>query len=164
MLDPVVVRSEIGGGERLAALVRRPARRVPLGDVALVRAQGDLGVDRRRADAAAREKHERLTARKRREAERPPDVVCGLRLPAREVGRRPVRPALEEEDVPPAPRKLTGHHAATGAGSDDDDVELAVHGIPRYDQSLFRRVASGVLKSISAHAPGPGLPDATKSL
>ena len=31
------------------------------------------------------------------------------------------------------------------------------HAIPRYDQSFARRVASGELKSISVHAPGPSL-------
>ena len=60
--------------------------------------------------------------------------------------------------------ELACDHAAACARSHHDDVEGVSHAIPRYDQSLARRVASGELKSISAHAPGPSLPGATKSL
>ena len=92
LLDPVVPGCEVGGGEGLAAVVREPARRMPLRDVALVGAQRDLRVDRGRpADAAAGEQREHLAAGKRREPQRPPHVVRRLRLPAHEVRRREVR-------------------------------------------------------------------------
>ena len=145
-------------------LVRQTRGGVPLRDVALVGAEGDFRVDRRRtADAAAGEERDELPVRKRREPERPEQVVCCLRLPAREVSRAEVRPALEQQHVASALRELAGHDAAAGPGSDDDDVEVALHAIPRYDQSFARRLASGELKSISAHAPGPSFPGATKS-
>ena len=75
-----------------------------------------------------------------------------------------MRADLEQEDVAAALRELAGDDAAARARADDDDVERVLHATPRYDQSLARRVASGELKSISAHAPGPSLPGATKSL
>ena len=75
-----------------------------------------------------------------------------------------MRPELEQEDVAAALRELARDHAAARARAHDDDVERRLHAIPMYDQSLSRRVASGELKSISAHAPGPSFPGATKSL
>ena len=75
-----------------------------------------------------------------------------------------MRPGLEQEHVPAALGELARDDAAAGARADHDDVEPVLHAIPRYDQSLRRRVASGELKSISAQAPGPSLPGATKSL
>src|SRR6185503_21195609 len=72
LLDTGVVRLEIGDRERIAAVVRQTRGRVPLGDVALVCAEGDLRVDRRRAaHTAASEERDELTARKRREPQRP---------------------------------------------------------------------------------------------
>ncbi len=55
---------------------------------------------------------------------------------------------------PPAPEPDHDHVEALGRG----------HEIPRYDQSLRRRVASGVEKSISSQAPCASTPGATKSL
>ena len=75
-----------------------------------------------------------------------------------------MRAELEQQHVAAAPGELTRDDTATGARAHHDDVELFLHAIPRNDQSLARRVASGELKSISAHAPGPSLPGATKSL
>ena len=102
---------------------------------------------------------------KRREAQRPPDVVIRFRLPAREVGSGAVRPAFEQQHVATAlgelacdrrrPRRPSRRRRRRTRSFIDD---------PRYDQSLFRRVASGELKSISAQAPGPSMPGATKSL
>ena len=93
---------------------------MPLRDVALVRTEGDLRVDRRRApDAARGEEGDELTVLERREAERPEEVVGGLRLEAREVVGAEVRSALDEQDVaarcasspaitpPPAPEPTT---------------------------------------------------------
>ena len=132
LLDPVVVRLEVGGGEGLAALVREPARRVPLRDVALVGAQRDLRVDRgRAADAAAGEQGEHLAVGKRREPQRPPHVVRRLRLPADEVRGREVRADLEQEDVAAALRELACDDAAARAGAHDNDVEVLLHAIPR---------------------------------
>ena len=73
-------------------------------------------------------------------------------------------PALEQEHAPAALGELAGDDAAAGAGADDDDVEALAHPMPRYDQSFASRVASGVLKSISAQAPVASTPGATKSL
>ncbi len=165
LLDAGVVRGQVGRSERLAALVREPGRRVPLGEVVPVRAQRDLGVDRGRAsDAAAAEERDDVAVRQRGEAQRPPDVVVRLRLPAREVGGRAVRAALQEQHVASAPAELGGDDASAGARPDHHDVELALHAIPRNDQSLRTRVASGELKSISAKAPRASRPGATKSL
>ena len=75
-----------------------------------------------------------------------------------------MRAALEQEHVAPALRELAGDDTAARTRADDDHVEVVLHAIPRYDQSFARRVACGELKSISAHAPGPSLPGATKSL
>ncbi len=77
-----------------------------------------------------------------------------------------MRPRLEEEDVPATVGELTGDDAAARARADNDDVEPfgRAHEIPRYDQSFRRRVARGVLKSISSHAPVASTPGATKSL
>ena len=163
-LDPVVVRIEVGGGERRAVLFRQPGRRLPLGDVPVVRAQRDLRVDRRRAaDAAAGEERDEPCLARRREPERPPHVVRRLRLPAREVGGRQVRAGLEQEHVAAPLGELAGDDASARARADDDDLEGSFIATPRYDQSFASRVASGELKSISVQAPGPGLPGATKS-
>jgi len=63
LLYAIVERREVAHVERLAAIVRQPGETVPLGDVPLVCAQGDLRVDRgRAADAAAREECEHLAA------------------------------------------------------------------------------------------------------
>ena len=105
-----------------------------------------------------------LAARERREPERPPHVVRRLRLPAGEVRGGQVRADLEQEHVAAALGELAGDDAAAGARADDDDVEASFIATPRYDQSFSSRVASGELKSISVHAPGPWLPGATKSL
>src|SRR5205085_6341797 len=85
------------------------------------------------------------------EAQRPPVIVAGAALPAREVGRGVVAAGLEQEHRAAALGQLAGDHAAAGAGSDDHDLE-ALRGhppIPRYDQSLAMRMASGEWKSIS---------------
>ena len=125
LLDAVVVRGEVGRGERLAALVRQAACGVPLGDVPLVRTECHLGVDRRRAaHAATGEERNGLAARERREAKRPEEVVRRLRLPAREVRGRTVRPGLEQQHVTPTLRQLTRDDTAAGAGPDHDNVEL----------------------------------------
>ena len=75
-----------------------------------------------------------------------------------------MRPDLEQEHVAAALRELARDDTASRAGADDDDVEAVLHAIPMYDQSLAMRVASGELKSIASHAPGPSFPGATKSL
>ena len=166
LLDPVVVRERGRTAVKGSPpLVRQASRVLPLCDVALVGAERDLGVDRRRpADAAAGEEGEHLAVRKRGQPQGPEEVVRRLRLPADEVRGREVGPGLEQEHVAAALGELACDHAAASAGADHDDVEGVSHAIPRYDQSLARRVASGELKSISAHAPGPSLPGATKSL
>ena len=167
-LDPVVVRVEVGGAERAPARPHDPTRGVPLGVVVVGDAKRDLRVHRcRTADAARTEKRNDSPGAtvNRGEADRPPEVVVRLRLPAGEVGRRTVRAALEEQDRAPAIGELACDDAATGARSHDDDVEALAHPtIPRYDQSFLRRVASGVLKSISSQAPVASTPGATKSL
>ena len=121
-----------------------------------MRAQRDLRVDRgAAADAAAAEQRDdtACAAVDRREAHGPEEVVRRLRLPAREVGGRAVRPELEQEHAAAALRELARDHPAAGAGADDDHVEALAHPMPRYDQSFASRVARGVLKSISAQAP-----------
>ena len=109
------------------------------------------------------EEGDELAVLERREAERPEEVVRGLGLEAREVGRAEVRPAFEEQDVAAPLRELARDHAAARARPDHDDVVGGVHAIPSHDQSFARRVARGELKSISAHAPGASFPGATKS-
>ena len=165
-LDPFEVRIEISPRERLAALVGQPGETVPLRNVPLVGAQGDLGVDRgRAADAAPREEREHLAARERCQAKRPEEVVRGLRLPAREIRRREMRACLEQHHIAATLRELARDHATAGTRADDDDVDSRVyHAIPIHDQSFARRVASGELKSISDQAPGPSASGATKSL
>ncbi len=58
---------------------------------------------------------------------------------------------LEQQDVSPSLRELARDDAAPGAGADHDDLEaLRAHPpIPRYDQSLSIRMASGEWKSIA---------------
>ena len=188
-LDTVVVRIEVGRAERRAARADEPARVVPLRVVLVARPQRDLRVDRRRAaDAPRREERDEPSgaAVDRREPERPPEVVVGLRLPAREVRGGAVGPGLEQKHLAPAVGELAGDDAAACPRSDHDDIEAlarahcsgageagtsarggsveATPPIPRYDQSFFSRVASGVEKSISSHAPGASSPGATKSL
>ncbi len=77
-----------------------------------------------------------------------------------------MRAGLQQEHAAPAVGELPGDDAATRARADDDHVEPLgpAHEIPRYDQSLRRRVASGVEKSISSQAPRASTPGATKSL
>ncbi len=131
-LHDVVVRLEVGDGERRAPVAGQTRRRVPLRDVALVGAEGDLRVDRRRsADAAPGDERHELAARLRGEPERPEEIVRRLRLPAHEVRRAVVRPGLEQQHVPPAPRQLARDDPASGAGPDHDDVECVLHAIPR---------------------------------
>ena len=141
---------------------------MPLLEIAGVRAERDLRVDgRAAADAPAGDQADdsARAAVDEREANGPPEVVCRLRLPAREVGRREMGPDLEQQDVPPAAGELARDHPAARTRPDDDHVEAVAHPpIPRYDQSLCRRVASGELKSISFHAPSASSPGATKSL
>ena len=167
-LDPVVVRVEVGGAEGAPAGPDDPACGVPLGVVVVGDAKRDLRVHRRRAaDAAGTEERDDAAGAPvdRREADRPPEVVVRLRLPAGEVGGRAVRAALEEQDRAAAIGELAGDHATARARADDDDVEALAHPtIPRYDQSFASRVASGVLKSISSQAPVASTPGATKSL
>jgi hypothetical protein len=68
LLDAVVVGREVGGAERLAAVVREPGGGVPLREVVPVRAQRHLRVDRRRAaDAAPGEQRDDVAVRERRE-------------------------------------------------------------------------------------------------
>jgi hypothetical protein len=71
---------------------------------------------------------------------------------------------LEQQHVAAALRELARDDAAARTRPDDDDVERVDHAIPMNDQSLWMRVASGVLKSMSAYAPGASRPGATKSL
>ena len=162
LLDAVVVRRR-GRIE----LNSQTARLFPLRVVLCVRAERHLRVDRRRAADAAPAEQRHCAARAavdQREADRPPEVVLRLRLPAREVGGGLVRPGLEQQHVPAALGELAGDHAAARTRADDDDVEAFVHEMPRYDQSFASRVASGVLKSISSQAPLASTPGATKSL
>ena len=100
-LDPVVVRVEVGGAEGAPAGSDEPARGVPLGVVVVGDAERDLRVHRRRATDAAGTEHRDdppSAAVDRGKADRPPEVVIRLRLPAGEVCRRAVRAALEEQD------------------------------------------------------------------
>ena len=97
-------------------------------------AQRDLRVDRRRAsDAAPAEERDGAAgaAVDQREAHRPEEVVRRLRLPAREVGRGQVRPALEQQYAAAALGELAGDDPAARAGADDHDVEALAHAIPR---------------------------------
>ena len=89
------------------------------------------------------------------EAERPEEVVVAFASQRVKSAAVQVRAGLEQEDVAAALRELARDDAAARAGADDDDVESVLHAIPRHDQSLRSRGASGELKSISAHAPGP---------
>ena len=144
-----------------------PARLVPLGQVLRVRPQRHLRVDRgRAADTATGDQPDGPAgaAVDQGEPDRPPEIVRRLRLPAREVGGGLVRPELQQEHVSPAVRELARHDSAARTGADNDDIEPLAHPIPRYDQSFASRVARGVLKSISAHAPVASTPGATKSL
>ena len=75
-----------------------------------------------------------------------------------------MRAALEQQHVAAALGELARDDAAARARADHDDVEALAHPMPRYDQSFARRVASGVLKSISSQAPAASAPGATKSL
>src|SRR5581483_2661740 len=132
LLDPLVVRLQVGDRERRRAVARQPRLRVPLRDVPLVRPQGDLRVDRRRpADAAPGEERDGVAVGEEAEPDRPPELVRRLRLPAVEVDRGQVRARLEEEDLAPALGELAGDDPAPGAGSDHDDVEAALHAMPR---------------------------------
>ena len=168
-LDAVVVRLEVRRAERQAARADEPARLVPLREVVFAGAQRHLRVDRGRpADAPGGQERDDAAgaAVDRREPQRPPEVVVRLRLPTREVGRGAVRACLQEEHAPAAVGELTGDDPAARARPDHHDVESLerAHEIPRYDQSFFRRVASGVEKSISSQAPCAPTPGATKSL
>ncbi len=125
LLHLVVVRIEVDD---------EPARLVPLRQVLRVRAQRDLRVDRGRAtDAATGDQPDRTAgaAVDQREPDRPPEIVRRLRLPPREVGRRLVRPDLEQEDAAAAIRELAGHDSPTRTGPHDHDVEALAHEIPR---------------------------------
>ena len=136
---------------------------MPLRDVALVGAKGDLRVDRGRPPDAATGDEGVTTSPFGRGAKRSGQKrSCAAFASQREVGSTEMRPALEEQHVATTLRQFARDHRA-GAGAHHHDVELALHAIPRYDQSFARRVASGELKSISAHAPGPSFPGATKS-
>ena len=76
-----------------------------------------------------------------------------------------MRSDLEQQDVSAAAGELARDDPPASARPDDDHVEAVAHPlIPRYDQSLSSRVASGELKSISFHAPWASSPGATKSL
>ena len=82
VLHAVVVRLEVGRRERLAVLVRQSGRRMPLGDVVLLGAQRHLAVDGgRAADAASCEEGDDVAVGKRRQTQRPPDVVIRSALP-----------------------------------------------------------------------------------
>ena len=124
LLDPGVVRLEVGDRERPRAVRGEPGLGVPLGDVLLVRAQRDLRVDRRRpADAAAGEERDDVAVGERPEAERPPERVVRLRLPAVEVDRGQVRAGLEQEHVPAARGELAGDDPAAGPRADHHDID-----------------------------------------
>ncbi len=77
--------------------------------------------------------------------------------------RPEVRTAFDEQDVAVPLGELARDDAASRARPDHDDVVGGLQAIPSQAQSFARRVASGELKSISVHAPGPSLPGATKS-
>ena len=127
---------------------------MPFGDVVLVCPQRHLRVDRRRpADTAAGEERDGVAVREEAEADRPPELVGRLRLPAVEVDRGQVRAGLEQQDVAAALGELPGDHAAARARPDHDHVEPVIHAMPRQDQSLRRRRAAGGSKPISAQAP-----------
>jgi hypothetical protein len=134
LLDPLVVRAEVLDPERLAAVAEETARVVPLRELEVVGAEGDLRVHRRGpAHAAAAEHRHRSSgaAVDHRHPQGPPEVVRGLRLPADEVGGRQMGAGLEQHDPAAALRKLAGDHTAAGARSDDDDVDALAHpGIP----------------------------------
>ena len=101
---------------------------MPLGDVALVGAQGHLRVDRRRAaHAASGEKRDDVAVGERRQAQRPPDVVVRVSLPAHEVRGGAVGAGLEQQDIAATLGELAGDDAATGARSHHDDVEPVLH-------------------------------------
>ena len=160
-------RVEVAAPRWLAA---RPTGGVPLVELALGRAQRHLGVDRgAAADAApADQRHgaEPRVARRRtrtgaatrsRGRPGPPSARslrrCGARRP-RAAARCGPAPASSPATTPPPapePTTTTSKRSLTPA-------------IPRNDQSLAIRIASGEWKSISSYAPGPGAPGATKSL
>jgi hypothetical protein len=128
-LDPVVMGCKVVGAE-----AQSPGR-LPLGEVSLVGAQRDLGVDRRgAADAAPGDDPDRAAgaAVDHRLAKRPPDAVGRLGLPAGEVRGRAVRAGLQQHDPAAALGELARDHPTPGAGADDGDVEALAHApIPR---------------------------------
>jgi len=129
--DAVVVGRQVVGAQRLAAVVERGAGLAPLVVLVLGRAQGDLRVDRRAAaDAAAGDERDDAGARvvaRHRHADRPPDVVHRVDLPAGEVRGGAMRADLEQEHAAPLARELAGDHAAARAGADHDDLEALAH-------------------------------------
>ena len=168
LLDPVVVRVEVGDGERLAR--RRSSGRSP------------RATSRRRVSCARSATFVLIvvvppTQRPARNAttsplgsgakpERPAERSCVAFASQRSksVGGQ-VRPASSRSTSRAALRELARDHAAAGAGPDHDDVERVASRDPQRTTSPCRgAVASGELKSISAHAPGRRLPGATKSL
>ena len=130
-LDAVVVGVEIGARDRLAAVVAKAGRGVPLVELPLRRAQRHLRVDRRAApDAPPADHHDRAeagVAGREREAQRPPVVVRRPALPAREVGRHVVTAGLEQQHRAAALGELAGDDAAAGARADDDNFEAIAH-------------------------------------
>ena len=125
LLDPVVVRLEVDV---------EAARLLPFRVVLLVRAKRDLRVDRGgAADAATGDQTDCAAgaAVDEREADRPPEVVGRLRLPASEVGCGLVGPELEQRHAAAALRELARHDAAARARAHHDDVEHVSHPIPR---------------------------------
>ncbi len=125
-LNPVVVRREVGGAEGRAVRADEPARLVPLREVLRVGAQRHLRVDRGRAsDTPAGNQPDRAAgpAVDQREPDRPPELVCRLRLPAREIGCGAVRADLQQQHSPAALCELACHDSATRPGADHDDVE-----------------------------------------
>ena len=125
-LDRLVVRIEVGCAERSAPGADDAGRLVPLRVILVRRAQRDLRVDCCRAsDATSAEQRYGApgAAVDQCESHRPPEIVGCLRLPTSEVGGSQVRPELEQEHAAPLVGELAGHHPATRARADDDDVE-----------------------------------------
>jgi hypothetical protein len=130
LLDALEVGQQVRLCERLAAIVDEPGRGVPLLVVLLARAQRHLRVDRGRAARTTTAKHHQrwlVGGRRLRECHRPPQLVGRAGLPARVIGSRSVRPALEQQHATPGLGELRRDDAAARAGADDDDLVALAH-------------------------------------
>ena len=134
-LDALVVRAQRLRPKGLSVVAEQAGGVMPLVELEVVRAKGDLGIHRRRAsDAAATEDRDDAAraAVDHRHAQGPPEVMGRLRLPADEVGGGQMGSGLEQDDLAVALRQLAGDHTAPGTRADHDDVAAFAHpAIPR---------------------------------